>query len=145
MYGPGADYSQKAYAYVTRANGDGRQLLVFRERADPDAGVQVPKGGIEPDETPDRAVRRELREEAGLEHDRPVYHLASDRYRRADGKRVARHFFHFPVSEARDEWAHEVDGDGEDSGLVYELFWQPLPLSDRLAAGMDTYVPLVQG
>ncbi|MEM4780010.1 MAG: NUDIX domain-containing protein [Halalkalicoccus sp.] len=145
MYGPGAAFSRKAYAYVTRPNGDGRQLLVFRERAAPDAGVQVPKGGIDEHEAPGQAVRRELWEEAGLEHDRPVFHLASDRYRREDGKRVARHFFHFPVEETRDEWDHEVTGDGEDSGLVYELFWQPLPLPDRLAAGMDTYVPLIEG
>lgn len=144
MYGPGADYSQKAYAYVTRANGDGRQLLVFRERANPDAGVQVPKGGIDDREKPCRAVRRELKEEAGLDHARPVYHVASDRWRRSDGKRVARHFFHFPVEEPRDEWSHEVTGDGEDAGFVYELFWQPLPLSGRLTAGMDAYVPLIE-
>ncbi|MFC6904140.1 NUDIX hydrolase [Halalkalicoccus tibetensis] len=144
MYGPGATYSQKAYAYVTRANGDGRELLVFRERADPDAGIQVPKGGIDDGEAPCRAVRRELREEAGLEHDRPVYHVASDRYRRDDGKRVARHFFHFPVEESRDGWDHEVTGGGEDDGLVYELSWSPLPLSSGLAAGMDAYVPLVE-
>lgn len=145
MYGSGATYSRKAYAYVTRSNGDGRQLLVFRERENPDAGVQVPKGGIDEHEVPGQAVRRELREEAGLTHDRPVFHLASDRYRRRDGKRVARHFFHFPIEESRDEWDHEVTGDGEDSGLVYELFWRPLPLPDRLTADMDTYVPLVEG
>lgn len=145
MYGPGATYSRKAYAYVTRANGAGRQLLVFRERADPEAGVQVPKGGIDEGERPCYAVRRELAEEAGLTHDRPVYHVASDRFRRADGKRVARHFFHFPVEEARDEWAHEVTGGGEDDGLVYDLFWQPLPLSNPLAAGMDAYLPLLDG
>lgn len=144
MYGSGAAYSRKAYAYVTRPNGDGRQLLVFRERSDPAAGVQVPKGGIDDGEAPDRAVRRELREEAGIEHDRPVYHLASDRCRRSDGKRVARHFFHFPVDESRDEWAHEVTGDGEDCGLVYDLFWRPLPLSARLATGMDAYLPLLR-
>lgn len=144
MYGSGSAYSQKAYAYVTRPTDDGRQLLVFRERADPDAGVQVPKGGIDDGERPCRAVRRELREEAGLNHDRPVYHVASDRYRRSDGKRVARHFFHFPVEESRDEWAHEVTGGGEDDGLIYDLFWRPLPLADRLATGMDAYLPLVE-
>lgn len=145
MYGPGAAYSRKAYAYVTRANGAGRQLLVFRERADPEAGVQVPKGGIDDGEVPCYAARRELEEEAGLDHDRPVYHVASDRFRRADGKRVARHFFHFPIEEPRDGWAHEVTGGGEDDGLVYDLFWQPLPLSDPLVAGMDAYLPLLDG
>ncbi len=144
MYGSGATYSQKAYAYVTRANGDGQQLLVFRERSDPDAGIQVPKGGIEHEEVPSQAVRRELREEAGIDHDRPVYHLASDRWRRSDGKRVARHFFHFPIEEPRDGWAHEVTGGGEDDGLIYDLFWRPLSRSVDLAAGMDAYVPLVQ-
>lgn len=136
-------YQHKSYAYVTRRTGDAEELLVFRERAAPDLGTQVPKGGIEGGETPATAVRRELREEAGLDHDRPVYHLASDRRRRADGKRIARHFFHLPVAESRDEWAHEVFGDGEDAGAVYDLFWQPLPLSGRLAGGMDCYLSLI--
>lgn len=143
MSGLGSAYSQKAYAYVTRrAKGDD-QLLVFRERDDPRAGVQVPKGGIDRGETPGVAVRRELREESGLVHDSPVFHLASDRWRRSDGKRVARHFFHVPVEEPRDEWAHEVTGGGEDDGLTYDLSWRALPLSNGLAKGMHAYVPLL--
>lgn len=143
MSGQGSAYSQKAYAYVTRWAGGEDQLLVFRERADPRAGKQIPKGGIDRDETPEVAVRRELREEAGLVHDAPVFHLASDRWRRPDGKRVARHFFHMPVDEPRDEWAHEVTGGGEDDGLIYDLSWRSLPLSNGLAKGMHAYVPLL--
>lgn len=145
MSGLGVAYAQKAYAYVTRRDGGEDQLLVFRERSDPAAGVQVPKGGIDGDETPAAAVRRELNEEAGLVHDAPVFHLASDRWRRPDGKRVARHFFHFPVEEPRDSWSHEVTGGGEDDGEVYELSWRSLPLSTELAKGMHAYVPLVIG
>ena len=137
-------YSQKAYAYVTRRTDEDDQLLVFRERADPDAGIQVPKGGIDDGETPGAAVRRELREEAGIDHETPVFHLASDRWQRTDGKRVARHFFHLPVDEPRDEWAHEVSGGGEDDGLIYDLSWRSLPLSADLAAGMHAYVPLLE-
>lgn len=144
MSGLGPAYSQKAYAYVTRRAGGADQLLVFRERADPDAGVQVPKGGIDRDETPEAAVRRELREESGITHSSPVYHLASDRWRRSDGKRVARHFFHVPVEEPRDEWDHAVTGGDEDEGLIYELSWRPLPLSNGLAKGMHAYVPLLE-
>lgn len=144
MSDPGPTYSQKAYAYVTRrTDEEGDQLLVFRERADPDAGVQVPKGGIDRHETPAVAVRRELREESGIAHESPVFHLASDRWRRPDGKRVARHFFHMHVDESRDEWAHEVSGGGEDDGLIYDLSWRPLPLSNGLAKGMHAYVPLL--
>lgn len=143
MSGLGSAYSQKAYAYVTRRAEDRDQLLVFRERADPDAGVQVPKGGIDRHETPEVAVRRELREESGIAHDSPVFHLASDRWRRPDGKRVARHFFHMHVEESRDEWAHEVSGGGEDDGLIYDLSWRSLPLSNGLAKGMHAYVPLL--
>lgn len=137
-------YSRKAYAYVTRRVENENQLLVFRERDDPDAGVQVPKGGIDGAETPAVAVRRELREEAGLVHEAPVFHVASDWWRRDDGKRVARHFFHLPVEEPRDEWAHEVTGGGEDDGLIYDLSWRSLPLSNGLAKGMHAYVPLLE-
>lgn len=40
----------KAYAYVVRQDG---RLLVF-DHPEPDAGTQVPKGGVEPVSPPER-------------------------------------------------------------------------------------------
>ena len=84
---------RKVLAYVAR----GDELLVFRHRDFPDAGLQVPAGTIEVGEDPQDAALREVREESGLTdvrvvgflgrylydaalhrgevHDRYVYHL----------------------------------------------------------------------
>ena len=53
----------KAVACVIRDTPDGLKLLVFTH---PAGMVQVPKGGIDPGESPEEAVLRELREESGL-------------------------------------------------------------------------------
>lgn len=53
----------KVTAFVTRDTERGRDLLVFRH---PNAGIQLPAGTIEPEESPENAVRREVREETGL-------------------------------------------------------------------------------
>lgn len=133
---------RKAYAYVTRS--DRRELLVFDQPGEPSAGLQVPKGGVESGESPVEAVEREVREEAGLEAFRAVTHLVSDRWRKPDGTPVARHFFHLRVREPRDEWRHEVTGDGEDAGETYEYFWTALPPERRLARDMGNHLSLLR-
>ncbi len=53
----------KVAAFVTRDEGESRELLVFRH---PTAGVQLPAGTVEPGETVEAAVLREVAEETGL-------------------------------------------------------------------------------
>ncbi|HVU10135.1 MAG TPA: NUDIX domain-containing protein [Phototrophicaceae bacterium] len=62
----------KVTAFITRETGGGRQLLVLRH---PSAGIQLPAGTIEADETPEAAVLREVREETGLTAVEIVAHL----------------------------------------------------------------------
>ncbi|HEX6777377.1 MAG TPA: NUDIX domain-containing protein, partial [Ktedonobacterales bacterium] len=59
-------FRRRAYAYVTRMKDRTRQVLVFSQQNDPEAGIQIPGGGIEPEETPLEGVRREIVEETGL-------------------------------------------------------------------------------
>lgn len=54
---------RKAFAYITQGNS----LLVFEHDNAPEAGIQVPAGSIEANETPEQAVLREAREETGLQ------------------------------------------------------------------------------
>ena len=54
---------EKVTGFVTRPGGDGNELLLFRH---PYAGIQIPAGTVEPGETPERAVLREIAEETGL-------------------------------------------------------------------------------
>lgn len=53
-------------AYVTREGAGGLEVLVFDHRDHPEAGTQVPAGGVEPGEVLADAVVREVAEETGL-------------------------------------------------------------------------------
>ena len=53
----------KVAAFITRGSDSALELLVIDH---PHAGIQLPAGTVEPDETPDAAVWREIREETGL-------------------------------------------------------------------------------
>ena len=54
---------EKVTAFVTRQTDRGRQVLLFEH---PFAGIQIPAGTVEPSETPEKAVIREVFEETGL-------------------------------------------------------------------------------
>lgn len=114
---------RKAYAYITRKRDGHRELLVFEHRHH-DAGVQVPRGTVESGEDPADAVLREVKEETGLADFDRVEKLGRDEWRHLEKPKVyVRHFYHLPITEAPDRWAHEVFGGGEDHGLVYECYW----------------------
>jgi 8-oxo-dGTP pyrophosphatase MutT (NUDIX family) len=54
---------EKVTAFVTRRSGGAHELLLLEH---PYAGVQIPAGTVEVDETPEAAVMREAAEESGL-------------------------------------------------------------------------------
>jgi 8-oxo-dGTP pyrophosphatase MutT (NUDIX family) len=54
---------EKVTAFVTRETNHGLELLLFKH---PYAGIQIPAGTVEPDESPEKAVIREVQEETGL-------------------------------------------------------------------------------
>jgi len=56
----------KALAYITRQHDGQTQLLVFKHRDFPEAGVQIPAGTVEPGEPVEAALFREIREESGV-------------------------------------------------------------------------------
>lgn len=127
---------EKAYAYVVRNDG---RLLVF-DHPDPGAGTQVPKGGVEPGETPREAVIREVAEEAGLTEVAIVDRIAKDEWPHpTKPKAYRRYFYHVETGDAPESWHHEVTGDGEDEGMVYSYTWKP-PTQVSLARDMDDYV-----
>lgn len=85
---------------------------------------QLPKGMVDPGETPEQAARREVREEAGIEGDirAPLDTIEYWYQATRDGQRVRYHkFVHFFLIEHR---AGDVaDHDQE----VNEARWVPLP------------------
>ena len=54
---------EKVTAFVTRNSEDGHDLLLFEH---PNAGIQIPAGTVEDNETPEEAAIREATEETGL-------------------------------------------------------------------------------
>jgi 8-oxo-dGTP pyrophosphatase MutT (NUDIX family) len=130
-------YVRKACAYITR--NDRSELLVFRGPGHD--GLQVPKGTVEPGESPTAAVKREIAEESGLDVDsvRPIVADVWTR-RTAPLKKYVRHFFHVDVDEPRDEWAHVVTGDGPERGRTFRFFWVDLPPDGAFALSLDDYL-----
>jgi len=117
---------KRVLAYVTRRREGRTELLVFDQQDDPEAGTQVPAGRLDPGETLEEGLLRELREEAGLEQVRIVREL-SILGTWADASPYENHAFEVNVDgETADEWEHEVQGDGDDAGLVFLYRWVPV-------------------
>ena len=125
----------KVIAYITRQRNGITELLVF-EHADVEAGVQVPKGTMEPGDTLEAGVIREVREETGLASCQIISYLGAmikppfD----AGSEDEEWHFFAMEANEnVRDEWEHRVNGKGEDNGMKFRYYWLPMPLQIELA------------
>lgn len=126
----------RVVAYITWEN----RLLVFEHTKFPEAGIQVPAGRPEEDETLEEAVMRETREETGLTDLRVVSCLGS---RRVDLTEFAgdvenRHFFHLEhLGDAPERWLHyeEQPSDGSPSPIEFMLYWVDLRYPPELNGG----------
>jgi 8-oxo-dGTP pyrophosphatase MutT (NUDIX family) len=132
----------KVLAYITREQSGRRRLLVFTHRDHPEAGVQVPAGTVEPGETVEAALFREVREEAGLADLRLARKLA-EQEDIAWGQ--IRHVFHLIApGDAPDSWLHLVNGHGEDSGMAFEYYWADLSTDLYLAGDQGRWLSLLR-
>jgi 8-oxo-dGTP pyrophosphatase MutT (NUDIX family) len=127
----------RVVAYVVRA---GRELLVFNQRGD--ANVQVPAGRLDPDETLERGLARELDEEVGI-RGRIVRELGHVTRRQGDGRVYESHYFELETDERRDAWEHLVHGDGDDAGLVFVCRFVPLDPPPQLAGRQGEFLHLL--
>ena len=127
---------RKVLAYVTR----GEELLVFRHRDFPDAGLQVPAGAIEEGEDPQDAALREVREESGLTDVRVVGFLGRYLHNAAPHRDEAhdRYVYHLELAgPAEQSWLH-YETDPSDGGppIAFSFFWMSLRDPElRLAGG----------
>ena len=119
---------KKVLAYITR----GKQLLVFRHPQFPEAGLQVPAGTVEENESLDEAVLRETEEETGLENFKILSFLGESFLEyELDGKKIAekRYFYHLlPPENIPETWlAYEWSpSDGSPAPIEFEYFWLDL-------------------
>jgi len=116
----------KACACLVDARG---RLLVFRHPED--GNMQLPKGTIEPGESPEVAVRRELLEESGIDHVGALTSLGTlDRDCEAgiEGN-THRHpqrwhlFLMRAESPLPETFDHVAMGSPEEDGLVFSFSW----------------------
>lgn len=119
---------QKVIAYITQ----GERLLVFSHPYEPEAGIQVPGGSVEPDESPEQAVLREAQEETALSDLTIVSKLGEQVIDVSDYGRdeiYHRHFYHVRFTgKSAERWRtvekFSSDGTGEH---IFELYWVHMP------------------
>jgi ADP-ribose pyrophosphatase YjhB (NUDIX family) len=128
-------------AYVIRHRAV-PELLVFDHVGMPQAGTQVPAGGVHPEEEAEQAVLREVFEETGLRTVSVVRQLVVDIKPHPDTRQPRKTTYfhlHAPATTA-DAWSHTVSGDGDDTGLTFACHFLPLPLTQPLADDQDTWL-----
>lgn len=117
----------KACACLVDAQG---RLLVFDHPGD--GGSQLPKGTIEPGETPEQAVRRELLEESGLQYEGPLLSLGTlfrdcaageESNRHAHSQRWHLFMIRWPGDALPEHFTHTAHGSPEEDGLVFAFRW----------------------
>jgi len=113
---------KKAYGYVNRVKEDTTQVLVFRHSVT-EAGIQIPKGTVNTNETTYDAVIREMKEETGLKDFNVEKLLAKDLWENDDGVLHNRFFYKINVSDTLDEWDYNPAGGGDEAVLIFNYFW----------------------
>ncbi|MGC4925254.1 NUDIX domain-containing protein [Streptomyces cyaneofuscatus] len=128
-------------AYVIRRHPS-PALLVFDHVDAPEAGTQVPAGGVGPGEDQVRAVLREVAEETGLTGGRVVRRLGVEDRPHPDTGRPRRTTFFLVDAppDAPEAWEHRVGGDGADAGMRFACRFTALPLAEPLADGQDGWL-----
>ena len=135
-------YKKKVHAYVTREKEGAMQLLVFKHRDTPEAGIQVPGGTVDEGETLEAAILREVQEESGLRH------LCIERFLadyiihvREKKEYEKRHFFHVTLlTDVKDSWEHIVSAGEEDEGLVFCYEWIDIAKYPELAGKQGEFL-----
>ncbi|WP_406328034.1 NUDIX domain-containing protein [Streptomyces sp. NBC_01617] len=128
-------------AYVIR-HSTVPELLVFDHLGMPEAGTQVPAGGVRPGEDLRQAVVREVAEETGLLTASVIREIVTeDKPHPETGQPRRTTFFWLqaPTGTAN-AWDHRVWGDGDDSGFTFACCYLPLPLKQALADDQDTHL-----
>jgi len=115
---------ERVVVYVERSDG----LLVFDHQDHPEAGTQVPAGGVHQGEDLIEAVIREVREETGVGLDAEPTLLGRHEHLDGLGQPALSHFFRVDAPDGLPRaWQHVVTGDGEDAGLVFDCRFDPAP------------------
>jgi 8-oxo-dGTP pyrophosphatase MutT (NUDIX family) len=128
--------SDRVAAFILRRNQNSLyELLMFRPLDGECQSIQLPGGGVDPGESLEEALHREIHEETGLTGLPIIRKLGVfERCWLDTGNNSRRHCFLLEASTATpDEWTHVVHGNGSDAGLRFFYFWQRPELNFRLS------------
>jgi 8-oxo-dGTP pyrophosphatase MutT (NUDIX family) len=115
---------KRVVVYVERDDG----LLVFDHRDHPEAGTQVPAGGVHEGEDLIEAAAREVREETGVRLETKPMLLGTHEHLDGLGQSALSHFFRVQAPDGLpNAWRHVVSGDGRDANLVFDCRFDPTP------------------
>jgi len=135
---------RRVAAYVLRERTSW-ELLVFEHAGLPEAGVQIPAGGVLPDEPTTLAVLREVFEETGLFEltIRAQLHTEHKPHPTTGMPRATTFFAVDALRWTPDKWTHSVRGDDADAGLTLNCRFVRLPLERPLADDQDAGLGLI--
>lgn len=130
---------RKAYGFFIRPAPSGNaELLVF---AAPDGSLRFPGGTVEDDEDLLAGLRRELREETGINEFKVLRALGVHRYYKPDvDKQVERHDYLLQAAALPDEFSFTVQSRDKDNGLLFEYRWIGSKLLHQLDWEFRDYV-----
>jgi len=141
----------KAVAAVIRETNGQLELLVFQH---PFAGVQIPKGTIEPNETVQTATVRELKEESGLEAEHAPQLIGKWERTVGGGSNedgpLETNLWHISILKTEEQhpenWQHEAHGSSAEDGLIFKFFWLPIDhtLAEKLEPLFGPTIKLIQ-
>jgi ADP-ribose pyrophosphatase YjhB (NUDIX family) len=131
-------------AYIIRKNRQGfHELLMFKHPDYAEAPIQIPGGGVEPEEAIECALHREISEECGLNNLPVIRKLGvAEICRRSPRKLVLRrHCFLLSAPQnTEDAWEHIVQGDGSDAGMCFSYFWHRPDRHFKLSASFGDFL-----
>jgi ADP-ribose pyrophosphatase YjhB (NUDIX family) len=111
--------------YVIRNAPDGHELLVFDHRDQPEAGTQVPAGGVDEGESIEEAVYREVREETGISD--LILHSSLGVQQRPHphtGQPRVTIFYHASTKTEMSRWSRQIEeGTGDDRGMIFDCYF----------------------
>ncbi len=129
---------RKAIGYITHE----KRVLFFRAEECPELGAELPGGTLEPNESVEDGLARELAEETGLTAFGPAHFLGMTVFEADDGRNEVqhRHFYHVPLEEtAPAQWSRVVEeGNGT---FTFLFFWAPVGAPpDEIYPGHDAFL-----